>query len=266
MCLDFQYRSYRSSLNYSHYLLKYRLEMIPSMRRVSITVMMFIITPPFISNFALGNVLGQDDESESYIYLVDSEPFGIPYYKWTESWWNWLVSTPTDSNPALDMDGKECQEGMHYKYPVLFLAGSLNETASRNCAVPSDVSIFFPATTSYCYNTLSVNRTEAQLRTCAALQKSDMNTEVNIDGSELNTFAYDITDARVQSNLFGIEVPEDNILGISAQNVSGIAAGDWVFLKPSVFSPGTHKISFTGNLNGTLSNVSYSLNITGSSK
>jgi hypothetical protein len=33
-----------------------------------------------------------------------------------------------------------------------------------------------------------------------------------------------------------------------------------------VFSPGTHKISFTGNLNGTLSNVSYSLNITGSSK
>lgn len=236
------------------------------MRRVNITVMMFIIAPLFISNFASGNVLGQDDESESYIYLVDSEPFGIPYYKWTESWWNWLVSIPTDSNPALDMDGKECQKGLHYKYPVLFLAGSLNETASRNCTSPSDVSIFFPATTSYCYNTMSVNRTEDQLRTCAALQKSDVNTEVTIDGSELNTFAYDITDARVQSNLFGIEVPEDSILGISAQNVSGIAAGDWVFLKPSVFSPGIHKISFIGNLNGTMSDVSYSLNITGSSK
>ncbi|MGB7632161.1 MAG: hypothetical protein WBL68_00420 [Nitrososphaeraceae archaeon] len=118
--------------------MKYRLEMIPSMRPVNITVMMFIITTLLISNFASGNVLGQD-ESESYIYLVDSEPFGIPYYKWTESWWNWLVSTPTDSNPALDMDGKDCQKGMHYKYPVFFLAGSLNETASRNCTLPSDV-------------------------------------------------------------------------------------------------------------------------------
>ena len=112
--------------------------MIPSIRRVSITIVMFIITPPFISNFAPSNVLGQD-ESESYIYLVDSEPFGIPYYKWTESWWTWLVSIPTESNPALDMDGKDCQKGMHYKYPVFFLAGSLNETASRNCTLPSDV-------------------------------------------------------------------------------------------------------------------------------
>jgi hypothetical protein len=70
----------------------------------------------------------------------------------------------------------------------------------------------------------------------------------------------------MQSNLFGIEVPDNNILGISAQNVSGIAAGDWVFLKPNALSPGIHKISFAGNLNETLSDVSYSLNITGSNK
>ena len=238
--------------------------MITYQRRV-IIVMMFIITPVFLSNFATNTIFGQD-ESETYIYLVDSKPFGIPYYKWTESWWNWLVSIPTDANPALDLDGKQCQKGMHYKYPVFFLAGSLNETASRNCTIPSDVTIFFPATTSYCYNTHLANRTEDELRTCASLQKSDINTKVTIDGSDLNTFAYDITNARVQSNLFGIEVPEDNILGISAQNISGIAAGDWVFLKPNVFVPGIHKISFTGKLNGTLSDVSYSLNITGSGK
>jgi len=239
--------------------------MIPSMRRVIFIVMTLIMMPIFISNFATINVFGQD-ESETYIYLVDSEPYGIPYYKWTESWWNWLVGIPAGSSPALDMDGTECQKGMHYKYPVFFLAGTLNDTASRNCTVPSDVSIFFPATTSYCYNTFAVNRTEGQLRACASLQKSDTNTKVTIDGSDLNTFAYDITNARVQSNLFGIEAPEDNILGISAQNISGIATGNWVFMKPSVFSPGIHKISFAGKLNGTLSDVSYSLNVTGSSK
>ncbi|MGH9979747.1 MAG: hypothetical protein ACRD8Z_28485, partial [Nitrososphaeraceae archaeon] len=62
----------------------------------------FFLLPLFISNFAASNVFGQD-ESETYIYLVDSEPFGIPYYKWTESWWNWLISIPSSSNPALDM-------------------------------------------------------------------------------------------------------------------------------------------------------------------
>jgi hypothetical protein len=225
----------------------------------------FLLIPFFTSSFASSNIFGQD-ESETYIYLIGSEPYGIPYYKWTESWWNWLVSIPTESNPALDMDGKDCQRGMHYKYPVFFLVGSLNDTASRNCSVPSDVSIFFPATTSYCYNTLSANRTEVQLRACASLQKSDINTKVTIDGTDLNTFAYDITNARVQSNMFGIEVPENNILGIAGQNVSGIAAGDWVFLKPSVFSPGDHKISFVGKLNGTTFDVSYSLNVTGNNK
>lgn len=248
-----------------HTILRIREEMILSMRRAIIIVMTLLIIHIFVANFAARDAFAQD-ASETYIYLVDSEPFGIPYYKWTESWWNWLVSIPAGSNPALDMDGKECQKGMHYTYPVFFLVGSLNNTASRNCTIPSDVSIFFPATTSYCYNAITVNRTEEQLRACASLQESDMNTQVTIDGSDLNNFAYDISNARVQSNLFGIEVPEDNILDISAQNVSGIAAGDWVFLKPGVLSHGIHKISFTGKLNGTSSDVSYSLNVTGSSK
>jgi hypothetical protein len=193
------------------------------MRRTIIIVMIFIIIPLLVSNFAVSNGYGQDES--------ESEPFGIPYYKWTESWWDWLVSIPTDSNPVLVMDGKECQKGMHYKYPVIFLAGSMNDTASRNCTIPFGVSIFFPATTSYCYNTVVVNRTEDQLRACASLQKSDLNTKVTIDGSDLNTFAYDITNARVQSNLFGIEVPEDNIPGINAHNISGFAAGNGVFFE-----------------------------------
>ncbi len=193
-----------------------------SLRRATIVVMTLFIIPLFVSNFSAGYAFGQDDESETYIYLVDSEPFGIPYYKWTESWWNWLVSTPSSSNPAIDMDGKECQKGMHYKYPVFFLVGTLNGTASRDCTVPSDVSIFFPATTSYCYNTVVANRTEDQLRACASLQKSNINTKVTIDGSDLNTFAYDITNARVQSNLFGIEVPNDNILTVQLKIFQGL--------------------------------------------
>jgi hypothetical protein len=155
---------------------------------------------------------------------------------------------------------------MQHEYPVFFLVGSLNGTANRNCTIPSNLSLFFPATTSFCYNTDSAKRTEDILSGCASLQKSDTNTNVMIDGTDLNTFAYDITNARVQSNLFGVNVPEDNILDISPKSISGIAAGDWVFLKPTALTPGTHEVSFTGNLNGTRSDVSYSLKVTGGNK
>ena len=150
---------------------------------------------------------------------------------------------------------------MQDDYPVFFLVGSLNETASRSCNIPSSMSVFFPATTSFCYNTASMKRTEVELRSCASLQKADPDTNVIIDGFNLNTFAYYIKNARVQSSLFNISVPADSILGISPQNVSGIAAGDWVFLKPGALQSGKHEISFTGKLNGTKSDISYSLDI-----
>ena len=104
-----------------------------------------------------------------------------------------------------------------------------------------------------------MERTEDKLRACASLQKSDPDTNVVIDGINLNTFAYDINNARVQSSIFNTSVPTDSILGISPQNISGIAAGNWVFLKPGALEDGNHEISFTGKLNGTSSDVSYSL-------
>ena len=224
-----------------------------------------IISLPFIIILlnTAGNISAQDDK-ESYIYLIGSEPFGIPYYQWTELWWNWLVGIPKDTNPALDIDGKYCQEGMQHDFAVFYLVGTLNETASRSCTIPSKVSLFFPATTSFCYNTASMKKTDDELRACAALQKSDSDTSVIIDGISLNTFAYDIKNARVQSNIFNVSVPADSILGISPQNISGIAAGNWVFLKPGAFQSANHEISFTGKLNGSRSDVSYSLDVTDS--
>ena len=109
-----------------------------------------------------------------------------------------------------------------------------------------------------------MKKTVDELRACAALQKSDSDTSVIIDGISLNTFAYDIKNARVQSSLFNVSVPADSILGISPQNISGIAAGNWVFLKPGAFQSANHEISFTGKLNGSRSDVSYSLDVTDS--
>jgi hypothetical protein len=232
-------------------------------KKIPIMISIIILSPFILLIYMAGNGSAQDDMG-TYIYLIDSEPFDIPYNQWTESWWNWLVSIPKATNPALDTDGKYCQEGLQPNYPVFFLVGSLDETADRSCTIPSNMSLFFPATSSFCYNTASTEITEEELRTCASFQKSDPGTNVVIDGINLNTFAYDIKNARVQSNLFNISVPSDSILDISPQNVSGIAAGNWVFLKPGALQSGNHEISITGKLNGTSSDVSYSLDVTDS--
>ncbi|MGH9978615.1 MAG: hypothetical protein ACRD8Z_22705, partial [Nitrososphaeraceae archaeon] len=140
--------------------------------RIAVIMSCLISSTLIILSSTTFNGFAQDDE-ESYIYLIGSKPFGIPYYQWTESWWNWLVSIPKDTNPALDIDGKYCHEGKQHDYSVFFLVGSSNETANRSCTIPSNMSIFFPATTSFCYNTASMERTEDKLRACASLQKSD---------------------------------------------------------------------------------------------
>jgi hypothetical protein len=150
-------------------------------KRILILILLIIASPFVLLFHTAGNSSAQDD-TEASIYLIDSEPFGIPYYQWTESWWNWLIGIPEDTNPALDTDGKYCQQGMQNDYPVFFLVGSLNETTSRSCTIPSNMSLFFPATTSFCYNTASMKKTEDELRACASLQKSDPDTSVMIDG------------------------------------------------------------------------------------
>jgi hypothetical protein len=78
---------------------------------------------------------------------------------------------------------------------------------------------------------------------CTAVPVEIINTGENC-GINLNTFAYDIKHVRVQSSLLNIRVHADKILDISPQTVSGIAAGDWVFLKPSVLHSGNHESLF----------------------
>ena len=56
----------------------------------------------------------------------------------------------------------------------------------------------------------------------------------------------------------------ENGLGRPTQNISGVVAGNWVFLKPGALQSGNHEVSFTGKLNGTKSDVSYLLDITDS--
>jgi hypothetical protein len=83
--------------------------------------MVFIVISFTISYFKSRNILATD-ESQALMYLVDSEPLCIPYYNGQNHGGTGYLGY-LKIRTQLDMNGKQCQIGMHYKYPILFLVG-----------------------------------------------------------------------------------------------------------------------------------------------
>jgi len=63
-----------------------------------------------------------------------------------------------------------------------------------------------------------------------------------VDGGDVP----DIKNYRVQSPLFNLSLPENNVQGVPAQEVQGVSDGYFVMLKP--LSKGEHEIRSTGSL------------------
>ena len=50
----------------------------------------------------------QADSINPGVYSVDEKPYGLPYGKWTENFWKWVISIPQQNNPNLDPTGEKC--------------------------------------------------------------------------------------------------------------------------------------------------------------
>ena len=82
---------------------------------ISIGLIIIVIGLPWIRN-----VLADDINPGAF--SIDSKPYGVSYLQWAAKWWQWLLSIPSDTNPAADKTGINC--GINQKGPVWFLAGT----------------------------------------------------------------------------------------------------------------------------------------------
>lgn len=174
------------------------------------------------------------------IYPPDAKPYGKSYSEWTTEWWKWFVSIPNDDNPINDQTGQNCAVGQNG--PVWFLVGSGGGEAERSCEVPAGKAILIPAIIVECsYAEDDSLKTEADLRTCA---KSDQDqvTDVSatIDGTELS----DQQVYRVDSPLFDVTFPNNNVFSAAEGPTQAVSDGFWVFIKP--LPPGKHDIHVKG--------------------
>jgi hypothetical protein len=87
-------------------------------------------------------------------------------------------------------------------------------------------------------------KTESELRTCA-LEGQDFGSKTmsaTVDGTQLKN----LENYRVESKLFDLTLPENNIFSATPGTTEAISDGYWVFLKP--LPVGNHDIDFSASI------------------
>jgi len=220
----------------------------------------------------LAVVLAQSDRafaSDARVAPPGSISRGLTYSEWAARWWQWALSAPTSINPLFDPTGADCAVGQSGR--VWFLAGlPFPGSVTRRCTVPAGYALLFPvlnlayfAFTSDPPNT----RTEEFVRSQVTCMQGATNLHASIDGEPIDNIA----EFRERSVLFDVQLPADNVLGLTPDVAPGLLLspsadeGFYLFVKP--LPVGQHVVTFggtypaAGNCPGAPLNATYNLKV-----
>jgi hypothetical protein len=177
----------------------------------------------------------------SLIYDRNDKPFGKTWEEWTEGWWQWVLSIPKDKNPGFDKTGKIFVLDKTDS-DVIFLIGNYGGRSERQYVIPAGKALLFPVINfETSFTEEPCLKTDADLKSRAKRDIDDISRkEVEIDGISLNS----MDNYRVQSDVFEINYPENNVFDLKPGPTYGISDGYWVFLKP--LTVGEHLIHSVG--------------------
>jgi hypothetical protein len=218
-------------------------------------VLLFPITV-FNNQFAGADSINPD------VFALDSKPYGSTYGQWAANWWNWITSIPEENNPVGDETGEKCAIGQ--KGPVWFLPGTAGGKLERSCTVPAGKAIFMVILDAECSKTeFPKLNTEEEFRKCTGDLNEGATLSATVDGIKLK----DLEKYRVESPMFNMTFPSNNIFGQKAGPTIAKSDGWYVILEP--LSPGTHNVSFAGSILGNpvtgtesyTTDVTYHLNV-----
>ncbi|HJU35459.1 MAG TPA: hypothetical protein VJ695_10085 [Nitrososphaera sp.] len=172
------------------------------------------------------------------VFSTNSAPFGLQFSDWCVRWVKWCLEQPIETNPAKDMTGKHCCQNQ--SGPIWFLAGTFGGSATRKCTVPSGKAIMFPILEKECSFVEDTDiRTETDLISRATDETSRIShIETSIDGIALQN----LNRYRVQTPVFEIVFPKNNVYGVKEGPTRATSNGFWILLEP--LSPGEHTIYF----------------------
>ena len=181
----------------------------------------------------------QGDTLNKGIYSHQSKPFGVDYKDWTAEWWQWNMGIPKALHPRDNYSAEKCS--IHQEGPVWFLPDSLTGKEDRTCSIPFGKAILVPALTGNCdADSPSAPQSEADLLKCASEGAQGSVVSASFDGVPIKN----LPDYRVNTGLFNMTVPQDNIFNNIPGTFKAVSDGFYVFLEPP--SIGKHELRITG--------------------
>jgi hypothetical protein len=226
---------------------------------VFVTVVAVVLLFPIT---VFNNQFAGADSINPGVFALDSKPYGSTYGQWAANWWNWITSIPEENNPVGDETGEKCAIGQ--KGPVWFLPGTAGGKLERSCTVPAGKALFMLILDAECSKTeFPKLNTEEEFRKCTRDLNEGATLSATVDGVKLK----DLEKYRVESPMFNMTFPSNNIFGQKAGPTIAKSDGWYVILEP--LSPGTHNVSFAGSVLGNpvtgtesyTTDVTYHLNV-----
>jgi hypothetical protein len=177
------------------------------------------------------------------LYKLNEHPFGLSWKKWTALWCKWILSIPKDTNPALDITGRHCAVNQKNE-KVWFLTGTFGNIVpiKRKCNIPVGKAVFFPVLVKE--DSLAE---DIDLKTDDDLVKRSRDATdelLYISASIDNKKIEDLENYRIQSEVFDLSFPNDNVYGVKPGLTRSVCDGFWLFIKP--LEAGKHYIHFKG--------------------
>lgn len=186
---------------------------------------------------------------------------GMTYAELSAMWWQHILETPAENNPAVDPTGASCQFGQSGS--VFFLVSNSGGATTRDaCVVPAGKFLFFPLLTKLSYQEMTDRRPEQAARSSIqGFFNSTKVLEATIDGEEVNIDLNPKTTplrTRSMAGFFTITAPENNVFGgVPGQSYNAVSDGFYLLVAPLL--PGKHTITFGGSSQNFESYVTYNL-------
>lgn len=176
-----------------------------------------------------GNANGQDAKLAT---TADEDAVG---------WWQWAAGVEVASNPVLDPTGANCavdQGGNGW-----FLAGTFGGEVERSCTIPAHTRVSFPLVNALFINAPGESYTAEQMYAALdGFMSGACDLYLRVDGESL---LGEVESLRLVSDVFALELPEDNIYGIPAGTYEP-AVSDGYFVTLKGLAPGEHTLEFGG--------------------
>jgi hypothetical protein len=170
---------------------------------------------------------------ELIVFPPESLPLGVSYSEWCKRWCQWIVSIPKQVNPTKDKKGRlggQCQDipGVYFLCQTFESAPSVPH---RHVNVPNSSSIFMPI-----INWISVlggeEKNEEDLKKLAKKMIDEVaRVQLLINDKPV---PFNLLNFRVQSPVFSMLLPTDNIFDVEPGPTSIIVDGFWIFFQPLV--------------------------------